>query len=184
MAFGITDIAMNAQGSVVEQSYRRPVLNGMHAGWCVGAISGGLLGSLGATAGMSFGLTRNDIATADGAKGGRRIANGPLANGLAGALIGRIGPNGAPFGIGTMGSISAPASGVLYLGINDDGFGDNKGQLPGRRQVGRDVGTLRCALRAKAGRPPGRPAFFAVQLHDIAWPTGRTRSTCPARGSR
>ena len=71
----------------------------------------------------------NDIATPDGAKGGRRIANGPLPNGLAGALIGRIGPNGAPFGIGTMGSISAPASGVLYLGINDDGFGDNKGNF-------------------------------------------------------
>ena len=71
----------------------------------------------------------NDIATPDGAKGGRRIANGPLPNGLAGALIGRIGPNGTPFGIGNMNSISAPASGVLYLGINDNGFGDNKGNF-------------------------------------------------------
>src|SRR3954469_994114 len=39
----------------------------------------------------------NDIATATGAKSARRIAAGPLPNGLAGALIGRIGPNGTPF---------------------------------------------------------------------------------------
>src|SRR4051812_33822883 len=71
----------------------------------------------------------NDIATADGAKSGRRIAAGPLANGLAGALVGRIGPNGTPFAIGNQTSITAPASGVLYLGINDDGFGDNQGNF-------------------------------------------------------
>jgi len=71
----------------------------------------------------------NDIATADGAKSGRRIANGPLANGLAGALVGRIGPNGTPFGIGSQPTIVAPAAGILYLGVNDDGFGDNKGNF-------------------------------------------------------
>ncbi|WP_285696075.1 MFS transporter [Actinomadura sp. NBRC 104412] len=57
MAFGITDIAMNAQGSVVEQAYRRPVLNGMHAGWCVGAMAGGLLGVATAAAGLGFTAT-------------------------------------------------------------------------------------------------------------------------------
>jgi MFS family permease len=57
MAFGLTDIGMNAQGSAVERSYGRPVMNGMHAGWCAGAISGGLLGALSASAGMSFGQT-------------------------------------------------------------------------------------------------------------------------------
>ncbi|MCP9971036.1 MFS transporter [Actinomadura madurae] len=54
MTFGITDIAMNAQGSVVEQAYRRPVLSGMHAGWCAGAMSGGLFGVLTAAAGLGF----------------------------------------------------------------------------------------------------------------------------------
>ena len=44
MAFGTVDIAMNAQGSTVEQAARRPLMNGMHAGWCVGAISAGGLG--------------------------------------------------------------------------------------------------------------------------------------------
>lgn len=57
MSFGITDIAMNAQGSLVEQAYRRPVLSGLHAGWCVGAMSGGLLGVGSAAAGLGFTTT-------------------------------------------------------------------------------------------------------------------------------
>jgi hypothetical protein len=57
MAFGLTDIGMNAQGSAVERSYGRPVMNAMHAGWSAGAISGGLLGVLSASAGLSFGQT-------------------------------------------------------------------------------------------------------------------------------
>ncbi|MBW8484482.1 MFS transporter [Actinomadura parmotrematis] len=54
MAFGITDIAMNAQAAVVERAYRRPVLSGMHAGWCVGAMAGGLFGVATAAAGLGF----------------------------------------------------------------------------------------------------------------------------------
>jgi Major Facilitator Superfamily len=57
MTFGLTDIGMNAQGSAVERSHDRPVMNAMHAGWCAGAITGGLLGALSATAGLSFGQT-------------------------------------------------------------------------------------------------------------------------------
>ncbi|GAA2817147.1 MFS transporter [Nonomuraea rubra] len=54
MAFGTVDVAMNAQGSAVEQAYGRPLMNGMHAGWCVGAISAGGLGSLAIAAGLPF----------------------------------------------------------------------------------------------------------------------------------
>ncbi|MEV0144221.1 MULTISPECIES: MFS transporter [unclassified Nonomuraea] len=54
MAFGMVDIAMNAQGSTVERAYGRPLMNGMHAGWCVGAISAGAVGSLAIAMGMSF----------------------------------------------------------------------------------------------------------------------------------
>jgi hypothetical protein len=46
---------------------------------------------------------------------------------LAGALIGRIG-NGAPFAVGNQ-TITAPASGVLFLGVNDDQHADNKGNF-------------------------------------------------------
>ncbi|WP_242901311.1 MFS transporter [Actinomadura terrae] len=57
MTFGITDIAMNAQGSVVERAYRRSIMSGMHAGWCVGAMSGGLFGVATAAAGLGFTAT-------------------------------------------------------------------------------------------------------------------------------
>ncbi|MEO6237466.1 MAG: GMC family oxidoreductase, partial [Vicinamibacterales bacterium] len=68
----------------------------------------------------------NDIADANGAKSGRMATGGTLRV-PAGALIGRIGPNGTPFGVGAQTSIVAPAAGVLFLGVNDDGFADNKG---------------------------------------------------------
>jgi hypothetical protein len=51
-----------------------------------------------------------------------------MPNVLAGALIGRI-DGGQPFGIGNLSSIAAPASGMLYLGINDDVVSDNTGQF-------------------------------------------------------
>ncbi|MFC7385489.1 MFS transporter [Sphaerisporangium rhizosphaerae] len=62
MAFGAVDVAMNAQGSAVEQAYGRPLMNGMHAGWCVGAGSAGLLGTLAIFFGVSF--TANLLAVA------------------------------------------------------------------------------------------------------------------------
>ena len=37
--------------------------------------------------------------------------------------------NGLPFGIGDQSTITVPASGLLYLGTNDDNVGDNSGQF-------------------------------------------------------
>ncbi|MFB9903458.1 MFS transporter [Allokutzneria oryzae] len=54
MAFGLTDIAMNAQASTVELAMGRPVMNGMHAGWSAGAVLGGLAGAAAAAAGLGF----------------------------------------------------------------------------------------------------------------------------------
>ncbi|WP_084960011.1 MFS transporter [Thermoactinospora rubra] len=54
MSFGVMDVAMNSQGSTVEQAYGRPLMNGMHAGWCVGAMAAGLLGSLAIALGLSL----------------------------------------------------------------------------------------------------------------------------------
>ncbi|GAA1266890.1 MFS transporter [Sphaerisporangium rubeum] len=62
MFFGTVDVAMNAQGSTVERSYGRPLMNGMHAGWCVGAMSAGVFGTVAITLGMSF--TANLVAVA------------------------------------------------------------------------------------------------------------------------
>lgn len=77
----------------------------------------------------------NDVATPFGSKAGRKAANAPLPNVLAGALIGRIGSNGQPFAIGSGVSIKMPADGQLFLGINDDGFDDNRGEF--RVDIGR-----------------------------------------------
>jgi MFS family permease len=55
MAFGVLDIAMNTQAAALERAYDRHLMNGMHAGWSVGAVLGGVAGSLTAAAGLSFG---------------------------------------------------------------------------------------------------------------------------------
>ena len=68
----------------------------------------------------------NDIANANGAKSGRMVTGSQLRTVPAGALIGKIG-NGAPFGIGAQPSFVAPATGVLFLGVNDENHPDNKG---------------------------------------------------------
>jgi MFS family permease len=54
MAFGAVDVGMNAQGSTVERAYGRPIMSSMHAGWCVGAISAGLLGTGAIALGLSL----------------------------------------------------------------------------------------------------------------------------------
>jgi hypothetical protein len=82
----------------------------------------------------------NDMATADGAKAQRYASRSPLPRNLAGALIGRIG-NGRPFGIGTQTSITMPASGQLFLGVNDDSFNDNQGEFRVELQTTGAAGT-------------------------------------------
>jgi hypothetical protein len=69
-----------------------------------------------------------DVAIPQGSLLQRYAPNAPMPKVLAGALIGRI-DGGQPFGIGNLASILAPASGMLYLGINDDVVSDNSGQF-------------------------------------------------------
>lgn len=70
----------------------------------------------------------NDRASAAGSTNGRRAAGAPMPGVLAGALIGRIGPNGTPFGIGDQSApIPMPEPGELYLAVNDDERNDNQG---------------------------------------------------------
>jgi hypothetical protein len=70
----------------------------------------------------------SDIARPAGSVKGRYAAGAPIPNALAGALIGRVG-NSAPFGIGDQSSFSAPASGLLFLRVNDDHLPDNSGEF-------------------------------------------------------
>jgi hypothetical protein len=69
----------------------------------------------------------NDTATAAGSSQ-RKAAGAPLPNANAGALIGRVGPNGPVFAIGDQASLTVQETGQLFLGINDDETGDNRGE--------------------------------------------------------
>lgn len=73
-------------------------------------------------------LSTNSSDRARAAGTPRTAPGAPLPDVFAGALIGRIG-NGAPFGIGDQASVSMPAEGVLFLAVNDDERGDNKGEF-------------------------------------------------------
>lgn len=69
----------------------------------------------------------NDTAVPVGARRGRRAPRAPLSRQSAGALIARI-DEGPAFFVGNRRSIRAPASGRLYLGVNDDHLADNAGE--------------------------------------------------------
>jgi hypothetical protein len=71
----------------------------------------------------------DDVATAAGARSFRFAAAAPIPTIPAGALIGRVN-NGQPFSIGdTTQPFRMPASGTLFLGINDDVVNDNSGNI-------------------------------------------------------
>jgi hypothetical protein len=69
-----------------------------------------------------------DVANPAGALSHRTAPDAPISGVFAGALIGRI-SGFAPFAIGDQSRITAPVSGRLYLGINDDHLPDNRGEF-------------------------------------------------------
>jgi hypothetical protein len=69
-----------------------------------------------------------DTSSPGGAGSGRRAPAAPLPDRPAGALIARIG-NGPPLFVGAESSLRANASGLLYLGVNDDHLADNHGEF-------------------------------------------------------
>jgi len=74
-----------------------------------------------------IGRSPGQNATADGNASYRSPAY-PDPTVPGGALIGRVGAKGKPFGIGTQTQpLPMPASGRLYLGVNDNELGDNSG---------------------------------------------------------
>jgi hypothetical protein len=81
-----------------------------------------------ATGEIRFTSDANDRAGVAGSIARKYVAGAPLPAALAGALIGRI-DDGQPFGIGDQTSLRMPASGTLYLGVNDDNVSDNSGQF-------------------------------------------------------
>jgi hypothetical protein len=69
----------------------------------------------------------NDVASPAGSNN-RRALDAPLTRAAAGALIARVG-NSSIFAVGNRRQVRAPASGRLYLGVNDDYLADNSGEF-------------------------------------------------------
>ncbi len=76
---------------------------------------------------VTFGRSAGQTASPDG-NGSFHSAAYPEPTAPVGALIGRVGNNGKPFGIGSQSQpLPMPAAGRLYLGVNDNEIGDNSG---------------------------------------------------------
>ena len=71
----------------------------------------------------------SDVATPAGSKAQRYAPGAPFPRAFAGALIGRIGTGGQLLAIGETATLTMPAAGILYLGINDDTVADNRGEF-------------------------------------------------------
>lgn len=69
-----------------------------------------------------------DTATPAGSTTGRRAPDAPVLNQLAGGLVAQIDYYG-PIFIGSRQTFTAPASGRLYFGVNDDHLPDNRGEF-------------------------------------------------------
>lgn len=124
--------ATASQGSAVEaQPYVPPggIRVPATAGWVATGLTvrRGELVAFDATGEVQLSDNAADRARPAGANRIARFA--PLPTVSAGALIGRIGNNGAPFGIGDQASVPMPAAGMLYLAVNDDERGDNAGEF-------------------------------------------------------
>jgi hypothetical protein len=79
----------------------------------------------------------DDSATPAGSQKGRFAVGSALPRQLAGALVARV-ENSAPILIGDQRtSVRMPRDGRLFLGINDDYFGDNRGEFRVRMTIQR-----------------------------------------------
>ena len=82
--------------------------------------------SIQATGTVTLSTNASDVADPGGSRTNRRASSSPLPNESAGALIGRI-ANATPFIVGGRQSVTANATGRLFLAVNDDFFDDNQG---------------------------------------------------------
>lgn len=70
----------------------------------------------------------SDTASPAGALSGRTAPDAPVLGAKAGGLLAMIGGN-SPMFVGDRTSVTAPVSGRLYLGVNDDHLPDNRGSF-------------------------------------------------------
>ena len=81
-----------------------------------------------ASGNMQLSDDAQDTATPAGSVKGRRAPDAPVLNQLAGGLIANI-DNYGPLFIGNRRTFTAPVTGRLYFGVNDDHLADNRGDF-------------------------------------------------------
>ena len=118
---GAANTAPSAGGGIVVSSRQAWTSTGI-------TVRRGEVWNLNTTGEVQLSVDTNDIAAPAGSKSGRYAPNAPLPRNFAGALIARIG-NGAPFPVGNQATITWPATGQLFFGLNDDNFDDNTGEF-------------------------------------------------------
>jgi hypothetical protein len=84
--------------------------------------------TLDATGTMRLSDNGNDMANPAGSTTGRRAPDAPVLNQPAGGLLARI-DNYGPIFLGGRRTFTAPVTGQLYFGVNDDHLADNRGEF-------------------------------------------------------
>ena len=123
-----SDVGTAGSGTAAGRTPDREVTVDAARGWVDTGIdvrSGDVL-SIQASGTATLSTNLSDVAEPGGARTGRKATSAPLPNEPAGALIARVG-DGAPMSVGARKSVTANASGRLYMAVNDDHFDDNRG---------------------------------------------------------
>ena len=103
----------------------------------------------------------------------------PINGVLAGALIAKIGEY-SPIAIGDQTPVTAPVSGRLYLGVNDDHLPDNRGEFTVMVGVQRRNARSVCATggwprAAVVGEPPARNKGHKLLFQGLVAPVSCVR---------
>jgi MFS family permease len=164
----VVDVAQNAHGFRVQRGYGRSIVNAFHGLWSVGAVVGGLLGSV--AAGLSVPLAAHLSASAavfgvaaflayrlllDGPEDAERVANGGGASGGA-----------VDSGGGTGVSGTAVSSGAVDSGAADSSAADSSSSVSSGPMVGGGVAPEIPARRW--GRLPGHTVLMLAALGALA----------------
>jgi hypothetical protein len=89
-------------------------------------VSAGDVVTFNATGEIQMSEDNGDTAAPAGSQRGRTAPDAPVLKQLAGGLIAKV-DDYPPMFIGGRRSVTAPVSGRLYLGVNDDHLADNSG---------------------------------------------------------
>jgi hypothetical protein len=122
------ELRMDQEGVVVPAT-ERWTNTGVH-------VQVGEILNIASTGSVQLSADPSDMAAPGGAPAGRRAPSSPIPSRPAGALIARIG-NSLPLFVGNDRTLRAPASGQVYLGVNDDHLADNRGEFRVRIDVER-----------------------------------------------